>query len=223
MSLRASLSWLVRTFGLRITSLFTAFVLVADPTFRFEWAIRGLYKTNSNLHVVNPLLERVISIFDTNKDNEIEFSEFISALSTFSDKDNKEGKLKCTYSLSLRLSNAGVGPWPRFGAFLHLLNISLPSHKANPFCLKICDAIVAFQVYDIDGDGFISNGELFQVLKMMVGDNLNDVQLQQIVDKTILEGDEDKDGRISFEEFKAMITGMDDIHEKMSLSWAEQP
>ena len=81
--------------------------------------------------------------------------------------------------------------------------------------------IVAFQVYDIDGDGFISNGELFQVLKMMVGDNLNDIQLQQIVDKTILEGDEDKDGKISFEEFKAMITGMDDIHEKMSLTWAD--
>ena len=80
---------------------------------------------------------------------------------------------------------------------------------------------VAFQVYDIDGDGFISNGELFQVLKMMVGDNLNDVQLQQIVDKTILEGDEDKDGRISFEEFKSMITGMDDIHEKMSLTWTD--
>jgi len=95
---------------------------------------------------VNPLLERVISIFDTNKDNEIEFKEFISALSTFSDKGNKEGKLK-----------------------------------------------FAFQVYDIDGDGHISNGELFQVLKMMVGSNLNDIQLQQIVDKTILEGDQDKD------------------------------
>lgn len=57
-------------------------------------------------------------------------------------------------------------------------------------------------MYDIDGDGFISNGELFQVLKMMVGSNLNDIQLQQIVDKTILEGDQDKDGRISFDEFK---------------------
>lgn len=76
-------------------------------------------------------------------------------------------------------------------------------------------------MYDIDGDGFISNGELFQVLKMMVGDNLNDVQLQQIVDKTILEGDEDKDGKISFDEFKAMVAGMDDIHEKMSLSWTD--
>ena len=35
----------------------------------------------------------------------------------------------------------------------------------------------AFAIYDINGDGFISNGELFLVLKMMVGNNLNDVQL----------------------------------------------
>jgi serine/threonine-protein phosphatase 2B regulatory subunit len=61
--------------------------------------------------------------------------------------------------------------------------------------------LVAFQVYDIDQDGFISNGELFQVLKIMVGNNLNEVQLQQIVDKTILEADKDRDGKISFEEF----------------------
>lgn len=31
---------------------------------------------------------------------------------------------------------------------------------------------VAFKVYDMDRDGFISNGELFLVLKMMVGNNL---------------------------------------------------
>jgi serine/threonine-protein phosphatase 2B regulatory subunit len=67
------------------------------------------------------------------------------------------------------------------------------------------DCVVAFQVYDIDGDGYISNGELFQVLKMMVGNNLTDVQLQQIVDKTILEGDLDRDGKLSFEEFKRVI------------------
>lgn len=57
-------------------------------------------------------------------------------------------------------------------------------------------------MYDIDGDGYISNGELFIVLKMMVGNNLTDVQLQQIVDKTILEADKDKDGKLSFQEFK---------------------
>ena len=37
--------------------------------------------------------------------------------------------------------------------------------------------LFAFQIYDINNDGFISNGELFTVLKMMVGNNLNDVQL----------------------------------------------
>ncbi len=53
----------------------------------------------------------------------------------------------------------------------------------------------------MDKDGYISNGELFQVLKMMVGNNLKDTQLQQIVDKTIINADKDGDGRISFEEF----------------------
>lgn len=38
----------------------------------------------------------------------------------------------------------------------------------------------AFKVYDIDRDGYISNGELFIVLKMMVGNNLKEQQLQQV-------------------------------------------
>ncbi|KAJ5980033.1 Calcineurin Ca2+-binding regulatory subunit CnaB [Penicillium waksmanii] len=67
----------------------------------------------------------------------------------------------------------------------------------------------AFKVYDIDRDGYISNGELFIVLKMMVGNNLKDVQLQQIVDKTIMEADKDQDGRISFEEFQDMVETTD--------------
>ena len=36
---------------------------------------------------------------------------------------------------------------------------------------------------------------------MMVGSNLKDAQLQQIVDKTIIHADADGDGKISFEEF----------------------
>ncbi len=36
---------------------------------------------------------------------------------------------------------------------------------------------VAFNVYDVDRDGFISNGELFLVLKMMVGNNLKVVPI----------------------------------------------
>ena len=73
----------------------------------------------------------------------------------------------------------------------------------------------------MDKDGFISNGELYQVLKMMVGNNLKglfhflnswarnlivDTQLQQIVDKTIIYADTDGDGKISYEEFCAVST-----------------
>ncbi|KAG4301243.1 hypothetical protein PCK1_002553 [Pneumocystis canis] len=64
----------------------------------------------------------------------------------------------------------------------------------------------AFKIYDMDRDGYISNGELFLVLKMMTGNNLKDRQLQQIVDKTIMEADKDSDGKISFDEFTKMVT-----------------
>lgn len=49
---------------------------------------------------------------------------------------------------------------------------------------------------------------------MMVGNNLKDTQLQQIVDKTICFADKDEDGRISFDEFCSVV-GNTDIHKKM--------
>ncbi|RKP40314.1 calcineurin subunit B [Dimargaris cristalligena] len=67
----------------------------------------------------------------------------------------------------------------------------------------------AFKIYDMDRDGFISNGELFLVMKTMVGSNLKDEQLQQIVDKSIMEADQDGDGRISFEEFCKFVERTD--------------
>ncbi|KAI5611585.1 WD repeat-containing protein 92, partial [Silurus asotus] len=105
----------------------------------------------------NPLVQRVIEIFDTDGNGEVDFKEFIEGVSQFSVKGDKEQKLR-----------------------------------------------FAFRIYDMDKDGYISNGELFQVLKMMVGSNLKDTQLQQIVDKTIINADKDGDGRISFEEFCAV-------------------
>ncbi|KAK9235196.1 hypothetical protein V1525DRAFT_410677 [Lipomyces kononenkoae] len=74
----------------------------------------------------------------------------------------------------------------------------------------------AFNVYDMDRDGYISNGELFIVMKMMVGSNLKDHQLQQIVDKTIMEADSDGDGKINFEEFVQIVSSTD-IAQKMTL------
>jgi serine/threonine-protein phosphatase 2B regulatory subunit len=110
----------------------------------------------------NPLATRMIAIFDEDGGGDVDFQEFVSGLSAFSSKGNKEQKLR-----------------------------------------------FAFKVYDIDRDGYISNGELFIVLKMMVGNNLKDQQLQQIVDKTIMEADQDGDGKISFEEFANIVANTD--------------
>lgn len=115
----------------------------------------------------NPLVQRVIDIFDADGNGEVDFKEFIQGVSQFSVKGDKLSKLK-----------------------------------------------FAFRIYDMDNDGFISNGELFQVLKMMVGNNLKDTQLQQIVDRTIVFADKDEDGKINFEEF-CTVVGNTDIHKKM--------
>ena len=115
----------------------------------------------------NPLVQRVIDIFDEDQNGEVDFKEFIQGLSQFSVKGDKISKLR-----------------------------------------------FVFKIYDIDKDGYISNGELYQVLKMMVGSNIKDTDLQQIVDKTILYADKDEDGKINFEEF-CEVVGNTDIHKKM--------
>jgi len=112
----------------------------------------------------------MIAIFDEDGGGDVDFQEFVSGLSAFSSKGNKEEKLR-----------------------------------------------FAFKVYDVDRDGYISNGELFIVLKMMVGTNLKNDQLQQIVDKTIMEADKDRDGKISFEEFMEMVENTD-VSLSMTLS-----
>ena len=133
----------------------------------------------------NPLVQRVIDIFDEDGNGEVDFKEFIQGVSQFSVKGDKTSKLKFAFRYSFRIAD-NMSP-----------NIEL-----------------FFRIYDIDNDGYISNGELFQVLKMMVGSNLKDTQLQQIVDKTILFADKDEDGKINFEEF-CEVVGNTDVHKKM--------
>uniref|UniRef100_A0A915CE65 EF-hand domain-containing protein n=1 Tax=Parascaris univalens TaxID=6257 RepID=A0A915CE65_PARUN len=63
----------------------------------------------------NPLVQRVIDIFDEDGNGEVDFREFIQGISQFSVKGDKTVKLR-----------------------------------------------FAFRIYDMDRDGYISNGELFQ-------------------------------------------------------------
>merc|ERR1711994_587399 len=66
----------------------------------------------------------------------------------------------------------------------------------------------AFAIYDVDRDGYISNGDMFHVLKTMVGENLGDVQLQQLVDRQIVKADQDGVGKLSLQEFKDAVKNL---------------
>ena len=71
-------------------------------------------------------------------------------------------------------------------------------------------------MYDLDGDEKISKEELLAVLTMMVGANISEEQLMSIADRTIHEADEDKDDRISFDEF-CKVLERTDVEQKMSI------
>lgn len=126
----------------------------------------GLIETNEFLNVPelknNPIVRRVISIFDMNQDGKISFYEFIVGLSALTD-------------------------------------ISLNRMDKLNF---------AFKIYDYDSDGYISNGDLFKTLKLLTGKSMNDLQIQQVVDRTIVTADKDYDGKISFEEFVDCVQDM---------------
>ncbi|KAI9321134.1 hypothetical protein DFJ73DRAFT_876795 [Zopfochytrium polystomum] len=68
----------------------------------------------------------------------------------------------------------------------------------------------AFNVYDVDGDGLIGASDLRTVLKLMVGKSISDEEVRVLVDQTIADADTvDRDGSISFEEFKRALFSAD--------------
>ena len=53
---------------------------------------------------------------------------------------------------------------------------------------------------------------------MMIGNNLNDVQLQQLVDRTIIKADLEYKGKMNFEDFLRMAKDLD-ISSKLTLNY----
>ena len=96
----------------------------------------------------NPIVKRVLKIFDMNNDGKISFYEYINGLSILTD-------------------------------------LSLNKFEKLNF---------AFKIYDHDGDGYISNGDLFKTIKILIGNSLTNNHIQQIVDRTMIVADKDFDG-----------------------------
>lgn len=75
-----------------------------------------------------------------------------------------------------------------------------------------------FGIYDRDKDNKINKPELLTILKMLVGSNIPEEQMNAIAERTITELDENGDMVITFKEFCDTLTKID-VDEKMSMKF----
>lgn len=66
-----------------------------------------------------------------------------------------------------------------------------------------------FRVFDTDNDGFITESDLKNILLMMTGKSLSQSGVDAIVLRTIQQTDQDRDGKISRDDFEARLVEND--------------
>lgn len=86
-----------------------------------------------------------------------------------------------------------------FRQFVNNISVFGPNGTAE------AKADFAFRIYDVDGDGFVSEQDLQTVLKMMVGDNIEEDSLHRVVRKVFEDADKDRNGLITRAEFSAAV------------------
>ena len=75
-----------------------------------------------------------------------------------------------------------------------------------------------YSIYDRDKDEKVNKNELLSILRMLVGSNIPEEQMNAIAERTITELDTDGDLSITFQEFKETLTKID-IDDKMSMKF----
>lgn len=73
----------------------------------------------------------------------------------------------------------------------------------DPF-LPAAHSSVAFRIYDADADGYVCPADLVRQLQATNRRGLSPAQLEQVVAATVAEFDADKDGRLCYDEFRAL-------------------
>lgn len=76
----------------------------------------------------------------------------------------------------------------------------------------------AFNIYDFDGDGLLSERDLTILLNLMKGNNhLSDQEIEDIVHKIMVEADIDNDGYLSLGEFKHILMKCPDFSRSFTI------
>ena len=79
----------------------------------------------------------------------------------------------------------------------------LMSHYSNVMPQKENDRELkkVFDVFDVDGSGYITNDKLRIIAREIMKEHVS----EEVIDCMILVADKDCDGRVTFEEFKALF------------------
>jgi len=76
-----------------------------------------------------------------------------------------------------------------------------------------------FKVYDVNNDDLIDLGDLVAILKMMVGNYVDDLRVHRIAERSLKETDKNNDGVIDFDEFCSAFAHKDiDESQKVKFS-----
>lgn len=164
---------------------------------------------------INPLCDRLIQMFflDRGRDDErINFRQFMRVLATFrTANNNTSSEIDSASFTSINKqndTNHSMRSQNISGSKINTDETSALDGTTNDKrmfnelhgCLRKKLSFV-FRIYDADNDGRISFNDLRSILKMMVGNYIEDVQLDKIATRAFVEVDEDNDGFVEFNEF----------------------
>jgi len=200
----------------------------------------------------NPLAKRVYTVMDKNGDGNVDFSEFIVTFTSFlaSKSPQTEEAIK-NETVGTEKKHGDVSPAssPSKAPLSSIkeesseaidgvssngtcqVTVKVTSHEDKKPALGENQQVspdmekrlrMAFNIYDVDGDGKISRDDLFNALKLMVGGGLKEKSLMEAVNRTWVrmaqKGEEDL---MDFKEFCDMLQGRNvvkKLFEKMHIN-----
>jgi calmodulin len=142
-------------------------------------------------------LREVFDLFDQNLNGSIDAAELGAVLHSMGRTTTEEEVEGMIFDADLD-GNGTI----EFDEFVELIARLYPTTDSDK------DLMMAFKVFDLDGDGFISASELRQVMT-----SLGDQMSEEEVGRMLQEADTDGDGKINYEEFvHRMTTSLQVIH-----------
>lgn len=136
-------------------------------------------------------LKAAFTMFDKDGDGAISIQELSAVLQSLGQQCPTEDELQLLMN-SVDTDQNGVIDFEEFVLLMNAMLTEPIDHEA--------EMLQVFRVFDKDGDGFISEGEL-RLAMMNLGERMSDAELREM----IAAADTDGNGQIDYAEFVAMM------------------